>query len=199
VIFSQEAIGELAGRIERAYRRRHPMWQSVGLTPGVWESAAARLYEAAAVHPTIPVDPELYVAVQDRGEPRHGPWAELAQVGALRRYLKAVGKIVGQLRVELRSEVRRAEIRLNRGVPLDQVLASETTRLSPLSRYILAHRAGRPDLSIRWRAAAEGQHRSCPLYRLASRALLPSRAYPTSEEVLCTRPGVIEIVSFSIN
>ena len=175
---TQDAIGQLADRIERAYRRRHPGWRPVGLTPGLWESAAARLCEAADHDPATPVDPELFVAAQPLAGGRLDPWVELTERRSLDRYLRAVRRIIGQLRGELEGEVRRAERRMGRGATLDQVLATQESRISPLSRYILAHRAGRADLSTRLRAAVEVQDRACPLYRPASRALLPAAAYP---------------------
>jgi hypothetical protein len=198
VISSQDDIEQLADRIERAYRRRYPSWNSVGLTPGVWDSAAARLLEAADLEPAIPIDPELFVAVQVKGEIRHDPWAELTQACSLRRYLRALERIIGQLREELVREVRRAESRLLRGMTLDQLLVAEVSRISPLTLYILAHRAGRHDLSTRLRSEAEGQHRSCPLYLLASRSLLPAHAYPLDPGNDSAR-GDSELVAFSLN
>src|SRR4051812_44106026 len=111
VISSQDDIEQLADRIERAYRRRYPSWNSVGLTPGVWDSAAARLLEAAHLESAIPIDPELFVAVQVKSGSRNDPWAELTQACSLRQYLRALERIVGQLREELIREVRRAESR----------------------------------------------------------------------------------------
>jgi hypothetical protein len=198
VISSQDDIEQLADRIERAYRRRYPAWNSIGLTPGVWDSAAARLLEAAVLEPAIPIDPELFVAVQIRSGIRLDPWAELTQTRSLRRYLRALDRIVGQLREELHKEVRRAEGRLLRGMTLDQLLASDASRISPLTLYILAHRAGRHDLSLRLRSEAGAQHRSCPLYRLASKSLLPAHAYPLDPGHDSARNDS-ELFAFSVN
>ena len=195
MICSQDAIGLIAARIERAYRRRYPRWLAIGLTPGAWESAASRLLEASSERPSIPIDPELYVAVQAGGGLTPDPWAELTQRRSSRRYLTALRRIIGQLRKELSVEVRLAESRFLRGTSLDQVLAEEEGRISPLTRYILAYRAGREDLSSRHRAAAEDQHRSCPLYRLASRSLLPGHAYPEAEPAWKGQ----EFAAFSLN
>jgi hypothetical protein len=198
VISSQDDIEQLADRIERAYRRRHPFWKSVGLTPGVWDSAAARLLEAAEREPAIPIDPELFVAVQVKSEIRHDPWVELTQACSIRLYIRALERIVGQLRRELVREVRRAEGRLLRGMTLDQLLVAEAPGISPLTLYILAHRAGRHDLSTRLRSEAEGQHRSCPLYLLASRTLLPAHAYPLDPGDVSAYSGC-ELFAFSVN
>jgi hypothetical protein len=198
VISSQDDIEQLADRIERAYRRRYPSWKDVGLTPGVWDSAAARLLEAAELESEIPIDPELFVAVQARSGIRNDPWAELTQACSLRQYLRALERIVGQLRDELVREVRRAESRLLRGMTLDQLLEAGSSRISPLTLYILAHRAGRHDLSRRLRSEAQGQHRSCPLYLLASRSLLPAEAYPHDPDSH-TSHNDSELVAFSVN
>ena len=195
MICSQDAIGLLAIRIEHAYRRRYPRWLAVGLTPGVWESAASRILEASERCPNIPIDPELYVAVQAPGGPTPNPWAELTQSRSLRRYLKSLRTIIGQLRKELKNEVQRAESRFLRGLTLDQVLAEEGSRISALTCYILAYRAGRHDLSVKHRAAAENQHRSCPLYRLASRSLLPGHAYPSADQAFTS----LQFAAFSLN
>jgi len=199
VILSQDDIGQFAGRIERAYCRRHPRWQPLGLTPGVWESAASRLCEVLEESPTTPIDPELFVAAQPATGCRRDPWSELTQRRSLKRYVKAIRRIVGQLREELRDEVRRAERRMLRGVTLERLLAAKESRISPLSRYILAHRAGRGDLSMRLRAAAEGQHRACPLYLPASRPLIPAEVYPRPEQDGAARPSGIAAIAFSLN
>ncbi|WP_435016822.1 hypothetical protein TA3x_004401 [Tundrisphaera sp. TA3] len=199
MIPTQDAIEQLAERIQQAYRRRYPRWNSIGITPGAWEVAAARMISTVGTGGSIPVDPELFIAAQPQVADAHDPWAELAQEGSVRRYLKAVKRIVGQLRQELRQEVRIAEQKMLRGTTLDQLLASEQASISPLTRYILAHRAGRVDLSSRFRAAAENQHRSCPLYRQAARILLPDPSYPIPDasDPMPTPP--ISALAFSLN
>ena len=199
MISSQDDIEQLADRIQRAYRRRYPDWNSVGLTPGVWDSAAARLLEAAEFEPAIPIDPELFVAVQVKRGTRHDPWAELTQSCSLRFYLRALERIVSP--TSRGSSSRKSDgprAALLRGMTLDQLPVAESSRISPLSLYILAHRAGRHDLSRRLRSEAEGQHRSCPLYLLASRSLLPAHAYPLDSG----NPSALgdrELVAFSVN
>ena len=95
MIPTQDEIEPLAERIERAYRRRYPYWNPIGTTPGAWETTATRLISAVGIDPTIPVDPELFIAAQPPVENPHDPWAELAQERPFRLYLKAVKKIVG--------------------------------------------------------------------------------------------------------
>lgn len=199
MIPTQDAIGQLAARIERAYRRRYPHWNPLGSTPGAWETAAARLLSAVEGDASIPVDPELFIAAQPRVDDPHDPWAELAQERSLRRYLGVVRRIVGQLREELHQEVRRAEKKLHSGVSLDRLLDSGTSKISPLTRYILAHRAGRLDLSTRLRAAAESQHRACPLYQQAARALLPEASYPSPDDSRYETSSPAASLAFSMN
>ena len=195
MISSQDDIDLIAGRIERAYRRRYPRWHAVGLTPGIWQSAASRLLEASAERPRTPIDPELYVAVQPGSGITPNPWADLTQKRSLQRYLRLLRRIIGQLRKELKAEVRRAETEFLRGTSLEDVLAEEGCRITPLTRYILAYRAGRHDLSMAHRAAAENQDRSCPLYRQASRSLLPGHAYPSADPACAS----LELATFSLN
>lgn len=175
---SHRAIEQVADRIERAYRRRHPFWRRVGTDAGAWTAAARALLALHRSDPAIPLDPELFVACQPAAGPLADPWHELTRPSALGRYRVRVRQIVRSLRRELDEEVRRAERRAHRGEDLEAILRSRSRQLSPLGRFVLAHRAGRPDLAEPFRAAAQEQHRSCPLYRDACRDLLPAGAYP---------------------
>jgi hypothetical protein len=199
VICSWEAIDVLAGRIERAYSRRNPTWVRVGLTPGVWASAASRLLEVSIRSPEIPIDPELFVAVLTGGRITPDPWAELTQRRSQTRYLKALRQIVGQLRRELRRELRRAERQLIVGLTLDEVLESGQGRISPLTCYIMAYQGRRFDLMIDLQGAVASQHRSCPLYRQAARPLLPRHAYPCGELEAESSSDGQESMQFSLN
>jgi len=93
---TQEKICSLAERIEQAYMRRYPDWSPLRTTSGVWNATAAGLLMLHRNTPAIPVDPELFVAVQPH---RHlgGPWADLAQRSSLRRYRRHIRLIVTQL------------------------------------------------------------------------------------------------------
>jgi hypothetical protein len=128
--------------------------------------------------PMMPVDPELYVAVQPVSSPFDDPWIALTQPASGRRYRRRVRALIAGLRAELRTEVRAAQRLISRGESFDTVLLSPNKRLSPLSRYIIAMRAGHVELGERFRHEAAQQHRSCPLYRSASRPLLPPGLYP---------------------
>jgi hypothetical protein len=109
------------------------------------------------------------------------PWLSLAQPAAARRYRRAVRKMIRGLRAELSAEVRSAQRRIDGGEAIDSVLLGSENRLSPLSRYITALRAGRHELGEHLRPAAGEQHRCCPLYRPACRPLLPPEHYPVRE------------------
>jgi hypothetical protein len=78
-------------------------------------------------------------------------------------------------------EVRRAEGLVSEGRSLACVLRLRDARLSALGLYITAQRAGRPDLADRLRLGAIEQHRGCPLYRPATRTLLPVELYPVDD------------------
>lgn len=178
MLLSHRAIEQVADRIERAYRRRHPFWRRVGTDAGAWIAAARALLGLHRSDPSIPMDPELFVACQPDAAPMADPWHELTRPSALSRYRVRVRQIIRGLRRELDEELRHAERRFERGEPLETILRSRSRQLSPLGRFILAHRAGRTELAESFRAAAVDQHRSCPLYRDACRDLLPPGAYP---------------------
>jgi hypothetical protein len=182
VILSPHAIEQLAGRIERAYWRRHrhdSPWDAPDAR--LWDLVARALVEAHQADPRLPLDPELFVVCQPASPVRDDPWQELAASGAIDRYRRRVRRIVRGLRRELESEVRRAEARIRRGVPLDSMVARPSGRLSALGGYIVALRAGRPELAESLMEAVHDQHAGCPLYRLAARRLLPADAYPVFE------------------
>lgn len=171
-------IEQLAGRIEAAYGRRRPDFRPNCSSDRLWLAAASTLYQACQDDPALPLDPELYVASQ-RVEPRWGDaWAELVGQVPARRYRRRVHRIIISLRAELNREVRKAEVRVRRGASVETVLLPSNRALSPLGCFIVAQRAGRDDLAGRFRHLAEDQHRSCPLYRHACRALLPGDLYP---------------------
>lgn len=177
MLATQTEIVALAERIERAYRLRRPHWRHNSASAGVWTTAAALLYRIHQEEPDVPVDPELFVAVQASLPSFDDPWTELTQPAAAQSYRSRVRKIVRGLRAELRTEVSRAEERLRRGEAIDRVLASRTRTLSPLGCFLIARRAGAAGLAERFQAEALEQHRSCPLYRQASRDFLPPEEY----------------------
>jgi hypothetical protein len=184
VLATQATLDGLAERIERAYRLRRSGWYRGCSTARVWSTAAAILVQLHQDDPTLPLDPELYVAVQPVSTPGTGfddPWVGLTQEAASRRYRRRVREMIRDLRAELRAEVRFAERRISRGEAIAKVLLSPHQRLSPLGCYIVAIRAERRDLGERFQPDAMAQHRSCPLYRAASRQLLPPELYPVRE------------------
>jgi hypothetical protein len=182
VLATQATIELLAERIERAYRLRKPLWYRGYSTSRVWTAAAALLMRLHQENPSIPLDPEFFVAVQTRTTALDDPWLELTEPAAARRYRQRVREMIRGLRSELRGEVRRAERRIGRGEVLGAVLLTPSSQLSPLGCYIIALRAGRNDLAERFRSDAVQQHRSCPLYRTASFNLLPPDRYPVGEK-----------------
>ena len=165
VLATQAALEGLAERIERAYRLRRSGWYRGCSGAGVWSTAAAILVQLHQDDPDLPLDPELYVAVQLAGATFDDPWVGLTEAAAALRYRARVREMIRGLRAELRAEVRFAELRVNGGEAIGKLLEAPTKRLSPLGCYIVALRAGCIDLGERFRLAAVRQHRSCPLYR----------------------------------
>ncbi len=186
VLATQDEIEQIGERIERAYYLRRPRTQWSGSTSGLWSVAAARLIQSHRNDPTIPVDPELYVAAQPIDVRQISPWFDLSQEISARRYCRHVRKIVRGLRAELHLEIRLAERRVRRGAGLDEVV-SESRSLSPLGCYIVAHRAGRVEVAERFHLSAEAQHWSCPLYRQASLPWLSFDAYPVKGHMVGLR------------
>lgn len=140
--------------------------------------AAIRLVKVQQQAPWLPLDPELFVAAQPLNRPFLNPWCALTQLHAVRRYRERVRQIVCTLAAELKGEVVRAERRIRRGDALEEILAQGGPSLSPLGGFIVACRADRWDLARRLLPGAVSQHRACPLYRHASRRLLPPDSYP---------------------
>jgi hypothetical protein len=184
VLPTQKTIDRLADRIERAFTIRHTPWYRGCSTPRLWTAAATRLWQVHREDRRIPLDPELFVASQPLTESFVDPWLVLAHRDAGRRYKKQVRSIIRQLRDELRREIKRAETRVLGGKQLTAVLRDEDPHLSPLGRFITAHRAGRADLAERLRAGAIEQHHCCPLYRAACADFLAPEFYPIDDAVV---------------
>ena len=178
VLPTQETLDRLADRIERAFTLRCSNWYRGCSTPRIWSAAATILWEVQFEDPTIPLDPELFVASQPLTSSFADPWSSLAQPEAGHRYRQSVRRIIRRLRTELKREIRRTEDLLRQGRALSMIIASRDARLSPLGLYIAAHRAARPDLAGRVRPGAIEQHNCCPLYRSACMAFLPAELYP---------------------
>ncbi len=178
VLPTQETLDRLADRIERAFMLRRSNWYRGCSTPRIWSAAATILWEVHFQDPTIPLDPELFVASQPLTASFADPWTCLAQPEAGHRYRQSVRRIIRRLRTELKREIRLTEDLLRQGRVLSMIIGSGDARLSPLGLCIAAHQAARPDLAGRLRAGAIAQHNCCPLYRSACLAFLPAELYP---------------------
>jgi hypothetical protein len=188
VLVDHNLLDALAVRIENAYRLRRRDWNAGCSTGRVWSAAALRLVEVQQEVPWLPLDPELFVAAQPLKQPFVNPWCALTEVRAARRYRKRVQQIVAGLAAELRSEVARAERRIKQGESIDHVLAPGGLSLSPLGGFIVACRAERWDIARQLLPSAVSQHNACPLYRQASRRLLPPESYPGGRPRLFRAP-----------
>lgn len=178
VLTNHDLIESLATRIERAYLLRRPNWRPVRSNVRVWSTTAHMLFKAQMEDPSLPLDPELFVAVQPLEWPYLEPALVFPQPEAIQHYRHLVKKLIRDLATELRGEVSRAERRIKRGVALERVLSPENASLSALGCFIVACRARRPDLVQRFLPGAQMQHQACPLYRQASHGLLPGESYP---------------------
>jgi hypothetical protein len=184
VLPTQKMIDRLAERIERAFTIRHTPWYRGCSTPRLWSAAATCLWQVHREDRRIPLDPELFIASQPLTESFVDPWLVLAHRDAGRRYKKQVRSIIRRLRAELRREISRAENQVREGKQLSVVLRAPDRHLSPLGRFITAHRAGRSDVAERFRSGAIEQHHGCPLYRAACRDLLAAGIYPVDGAVV---------------
>jgi hypothetical protein len=163
---------------------------------------ANRLLEIHRADSSIPLDPELYVAAQGSRRRWSDPWHDLAGEAPARRFRQSVRKIVTQLKKELRGELRYAMDLASHGRSLEAIMRSPSASISPLGRYILAHRAGRGDLKEELLAAASEQHRACPLYRQACAELLSGPDYPVPDVIPGWDAGtrdIRETPQFSLN
>ncbi|WP_156512671.1 hypothetical protein [Planctomyces sp. SH-PL62] len=186
VIATQEELDHLSMRIQVAYKRRGIRWEDGCSTSRVWTAAAMTLWQCRLDDPDVPVDPELFVASQPISRHAADPWADLACERAAQQYRKRIRRIVRQLKTELDREIRLVERMIREGRSLDAVVLDRNSRLSPMSRYIVAQRADRPDLVERWSGDALDQHDCCPLYRNAARGYLAADEYPADRSPVRT-------------
>ena len=178
MIISPRAVEQIGDRIERAYLRRRPEWKHAGLDPRLWVASTAILMDAHRADPSIPLDPELFVACQTANPTDSDPWRELTRASSRRRYLACVKRIVLKLRRELRNELHRINLAEKRGEDLKSVLLTPSRSISPLGCYLAACLKKRNDLAELLRDEARAQHEACPLYREAAVGLAPEQDYP---------------------
>ncbi len=178
LVFPSCLVVRLADRIRCAYLRRYASHAAPCVSWGVWNAAAGLLLDLHRADPSIPLDPELFVAAQVPEPGLVDPWSLLTSRRAERAYRQRILHIVNQLRREIQAEIRLGRRRLRSGVELDALFAEGRRKISPLGYFALAVRAGRPDLAQRFRGAAHAQHQACPLYRQAVAGLIPADLYP---------------------
>ncbi len=167
----------------------------------MWSAAATVLVALHRSDPSLPIDPELYVAAQLGATSlcRPDPWGELVHPSAAERYRDRIHHIIASLRKELRVELRKVRRRVADGANCREALAALGRQLSPLSQYIAAYRAYGPDAAEVFREPARRQHETCPLYRQACATLLPAGAYPVFGELTAMRVGARATHNFSLN
>ena len=182
MLATQCEIDVLSARLESAYRRLRPSWDGHCSSSRVWDVAAMKLVDIHHHDPSVPIDPELFVASQPKNARFPEPWRELTRDASAVFYVDCVLAITIALHHELAAEVRKAEERIRSGQALSKVLISRSRRLSPLGKYIVAKRAGRDVLSRRFVPGAIKQHLACPLYRPATLGLISPASYPALKD-----------------
>ena len=178
---TQREIDGLATRIRHAYHARGMQWNEGCSTMRVWTAAALVLVQLHGDDPSIPMDPELFVASQSLNPEFADVWSDLTSEAAGEAYRKRIREIVRLLERELKREIAHAERLIESGRSIDDVLHNRDARLSSLGRYLVASRAARPSLAAEFEDGVAVQHRSCPMYRSASLAFLPAELYPVAE------------------
>lgn len=201
MVLPPRAIPQLAERIEQAYFRRRPNLYRECVHTQVWSAAAAVLVALHRSDPSLPIDPELFVACQLEGlRKRHpDPWGELVNPAAPLRYRRQVRRIIQSLRKELRAELRLIDRRCQDGTRLEQILAEANPRVSALARFIAAYRRLGPEATADFHDSVRVLHDACPLYRQACEKLLPPHAYPVQEVLETFAPGPTSSPLFSLN
>lgn len=189
MLATQSQIDRLAERIEWVYRLRRPDWRGQATSRRLWAVAAASLCQAHEADPSVPIDPELFVASQPVLSVPCDPWLEITGHEAADRYASRVRSIIRSLRHEIRQELRRVESAIEKGGDPSDVILMNARRISPMGCYLAAHRAGLPKLARRFEADAAAQHESCPLYLEACRRLIGQADYPCGQEALGATEG----------
>lgn len=189
----------LEDRIRSAYIRGRAWSCAAYPQSRVWAAAAGQLVAAHQADPTLPLDPELFVASQPRSAGMADPWGDLTTPLAIGRYRRRVGAIVRQLRRELRAEIRWIRRRLDRGFPLELVLRTRRKSVTPLGRYIIAIQEMREDLALNYLEGAIRQHQNCPLYRSASAGMILDETYPAHQIPGPAAAAGVPLEDFSLN
>ena len=167
VLPTQETLDRLADRIERAFLLRRNNWYRGCSTARVWSVAATILWETHRGDPTIPLDPELFVASQPLSPTFADPWSSLALPEAGQRYRQNVLEIIRRLRNELKRELRLVENLVRQGRASGCWSVRRTPVYRPWGFMLRPTGQARPDLARKLRQSAMEQHNCCPLYRSA--------------------------------
>lgn len=202
LVLPPRAIPQLAERVEQAYLRRRPSLHREYAHSPVWSAAAAALVALHRSDPSLPIDPELFVACQLEGtstKRRADPWGELVHARATVRYRRQIQRMIRSLRGELRAELRLIDQRCRQGVPLERLLTEPNPRISALARFIMAYRCSGEEVLASLRGSVRQQHDACPLFRQVSDSFLPPHVYPVPEHLVALDASQLSAPLFSLN
>lgn len=176
---SRRYVLEIAIRMESAFirrtRRQDSRWSP---SANSWLRLARRLITLSQSNAIFPLDPELFIIVQNDSTLLNLDMPEVEDE-AIAHFADNVNRMISNLQAEISEELRWLEHSGRRGVGMDQLVLSPSRKLTPLSRYIHACRNNRPELAGRLLADVIRQHEICPLYRHACKKWLARQSYPT--------------------
>lgn len=176
---SRRYVLEIAIRMESAFirrtRRQDSRWSP---TAKSWLRLARRLIALNESNAIFPLDPELFIVVQNDSTLMNLDLPE-AENEAITHFSDKIKHMIRKLQAEISEELRWLEHSSDRGVGMDQLILSPSRKLTPLSRYIHACRNNRAELAGLLLADVIRQHESCPLYRHACQKWLAGQRYPT--------------------
>jgi len=159
---------EIAIRLESAYQKRFRKNQLDECRgPGRWAECACGLIALQNQDDIYPLDPELFVAVSTEVL-----MTRLLKSGeideAIAHYAKTVRTIISQLSAEITEELNWLCEVTNQDQISERLILSPSLQITPLSRFIHAHRISRCDLADRITVHVVRQFEMCPLYWQAS-------------------------------
>jgi hypothetical protein len=168
---------EIATRLESAYQKRFRKFQSNDCADlDRWADCACGLISLQNQDDQYPLDPELFIAVITEVI-----MIRLLMSGeielAINHYAKVVRIMIGRLRDEISEELKWLRQASKNGHASERLILSPSLQITPLSRFIHAHRMSRPDLADQIATQVIRQIEVCPLYWQASCNWLSTNKY----------------------
>lgn len=182
---------EIATRLESAYQKRFRKFQSNDCVDlDRWADCACGLISLQNQDDQYPLDPELFIAVITEVI-----MIRLLMSGeielAIKHYANAVCAIIVQLRDEISEELKWLHQASKDGHISERLILSPSLQITPLSRFIHAHRMSRPDLADQIATQVIRQIEVCPLYWQASCNWLSTSKYSALAMITPIKKSVI--------